>query len=72
LWRFEIIGVYGHIDPDDPPMFSTDLTREYVLLAHQGFSWDELWQLNLNALEASFLSDEEKTIYRTEWQTFTS
>ena len=57
---------------DDPPMFSTDLTSEYVLLARQGFSWDELWRLNLNALEASFLSDEAKAVYRAQWQTFAS
>jgi len=65
-------GVYVTVNTDDPPMFSTDLTSEYVLLAGQGFSWDELWQLNLNALEASFLSDEVKAIYRAEWQTFAS
>jgi adenosine deaminase len=51
-------------------MFSTDLTSEYVLLARQGFSWDELWQLNLNTLEASFLADEEKEVYRAEWRAF--
>lgn len=62
-------GVYVTVNTDDPPMFSTDITSEYVLLARQGFSWDELWQINLNALEASFLSDEAKAIYREEWQT---
>jgi adenosine deaminase len=65
-------GVYVTVNSDDPPMFSTDLTSEYLLLARQGFSWDELWKLNLNALEASFLSDEAKAIYRTEWQRFYS
>jgi adenosine deaminase len=63
-------GVYVTVNTDDPPMFSTDITSEYVLLAGQGFSWAELWQLNLNALEASFLSDEAKAIYRAEWQAF--
>ena len=63
-------GVYCTVNSDDPPMFSTDLTSEYLLLAKQGFSWEELWQLNLNALEASFLSDEEKEIYRAEWDVF--
>ncbi len=61
-------GVYVTVNSDDPPMFSTNLTSEYLLLARQGFSWDELWQINLNALEASFLSDEAKALYRTEWQ----
>jgi adenosine deaminase len=63
-------GVYVTVNSDDPPMFSTDLTSEYVLLARQGFSWEELWQLNLNTLEASFLADEEKEIYRAEWEVF--
>ena len=63
-------GVYVTVNSDDPPMFSTDLTSEYVLLARQGFSWDELWQLSLNALEASFLPDEAKAAYRAEWKTF--
>lgn len=63
-------GVYVTVDTDDPPMFSTDITSEYVLLARQGFSWDELWQFNLNGLEASFLSDEAKVNFRPEWQAF--
>ncbi|HSD85424.1 MAG TPA: adenosine deaminase [Anaerolineae bacterium] len=63
-------GVYVTVNTDDPAMFSTDLTSEYVLLARQGFSWDELWQLNLNALEASFLSAEAKALCRAEWQAF--
>lgn len=63
-------GVSVTVNTDDPAMFSTDLTSEYVLLAQQGFSWDELWQLNLNALEASFLSSEVKAVYRAGWQAF--
>ena len=63
-------GVYCTINSDDPPMFSTDLNSEYILLAQQGFSFEELWQLNLNALEVSFLSEEEKSLYRTEWAKF--
>jgi adenosine deaminase len=65
-------GVYVTVNTDDPPMFSTDLTAEYLLLARQGFSREELWQLNLNALEASFLSAEEKAAYRSEWEAFAS
>ena len=63
-------GVYCTVNSDDPPMFSTDLNSEYILLAKQGFSWEELWQLNLNALEASFLAEEEKAAYRREWSHF--
>ncbi|MBX2818821.1 MAG: adenosine deaminase [Rhodothermaceae bacterium] len=60
-------GVFVTVNSDDPPMFSTDLNREYLLLAQQGFTWEELWQLNKNAIEASFLGEEEKQAYRSEW-----
>ena len=60
-------GVFVTVNSDDPPMFSTDLNSEYILLAQQGFSWDQLWQLNKNAIEASFLDEEEKQRYREEW-----
>lgn len=63
-------GVFCTVNSDDPPMFSTDLTSEYVLLAKQGFSWHELWQLNRNTLEASFLPEPEKEKYRAEWDAF--
>ncbi len=63
-------GVYCTVNSDDPPMFSTNLNNEYLTLAQQGFSWDELWQLNLNALEASFLPEDEKAAYRANFLTF--
>ncbi len=63
-------GVFCTINSDDPPMFSTDLNSEYILLAQQGFSLEELWQLNLNGLEASFLTENEKAVYRKEWAAF--
>jgi adenosine deaminase len=63
-------GLYVTLNSDDPPMFSTDLNNEYLTLARQGFSWDELWQINLNTLNASFLPDSEKDAYRKTWQAF--
>jgi adenosine deaminase len=65
-------GLVCTINSDDPLMFSTDLNREYRTLAEQGFRWDELWQLNLNTLEASFLEESDKTVYRLEWYAFAS
>ncbi|MBN1317979.1 MAG: adenosine deaminase [Anaerolineales bacterium] len=65
-------GVYVTVNSDDPSMFSTDLSSEYILLASQGFSWEELWQLNLNTLEASFAPEEEKATYRAKWEEFAS
>lgn len=63
-------GLCCTVNSDDPPMFGTDLNREYRLLAAQGFTWDELWRLNLNAVEAAFLGDAEKAALRQEWQSF--
>ena len=63
-------GIYCTLNSDDPPMFNTNLSNEYLTLAAQGFSWEELWQLNLNTLEATFLSEAEKSSYRVEWQRF--
>jgi adenosine deaminase len=63
-------GVFVTLNSDDPPMFSTDLNHEYVLLAGQGFEWDELWRLNRNTLEASFLPPSEKAELRAEWDAF--
>jgi len=57
-------GLNCCINSDDPAMFSTSLVNEYLTLASLGFSWPELQQLNLNALEASFLNDTEKKHYR--------
>lgn len=51
-------------------MFSTTLAAQYALLAEQGFSRDELRQLNLAPLDATFLSDSEKAAYRREWEAF--
>lgn len=63
-------GVYCTVNSDDPPMFSTELTNEYLTLAAQGFSWDELWQLNLNGLNATFLSEQERSALRRHWDLF--
>jgi aminodeoxyfutalosine deaminase len=54
-------GVYVTLNSDDPPMFNTDLVREYQILADElGFGATELEQLGLNALRASFLSAHRK------------
>jgi len=63
-------GVYCTVNSDDPPMFSTYLTNEYMTLAAQGFTWDELWQLNLNGLNATFLNEQEKAVLQRNWDLF--
>ena len=57
-------GVHCTVNSDDPAMFETDINREYLTLAEQGFTWEELRQLNLNTLDATFLSDADKHALR--------
>jgi adenosine deaminase len=53
-------GLVCTFNSDDPPMFNTSLINEYRSLARQGFTLPELARLNLNAIQTSFLSAEEK------------
>jgi|GEM_PF-6231649 len=45
-------------------MFSTTLINEYLLLLKQGFTCEELYNLNLKALEVSFADSETKNQVR--------
>lgn len=54
-------GVPVTVNSDDPPMFNTTLTNEYLVLAeHFDFTLDELQTLSLRALEAAFLPDADR------------
>jgi aminodeoxyfutalosine deaminase len=62
-------GLFITINSDDPPLFNTDLNNEYeVLVDHFAFTTDELEQVSLNALRASFLPKTEKTQLETEFR----
>ena len=54
-------GVPVSVNSDDGPLFSTDLTREYLAL-HRTFGYgpEELAGLAMAGLRQSFLPDEEK------------
>ncbi len=56
-------GLLCTINTDDPAMFSTNLNNEYKLLASQGFTCNELLQLNRNAIRESFLNESDKSNY---------
>lgn len=60
-------GVRCTLNSDDPAMFETDLNREYLTLAEQGFSETELWELSLATLESTFLDDADKRALRELW-----
>ena len=64
------LGVRCTVNTDDPAMFSTDMAAQYRLLSGQGFTWDELWKLNTQTLDATFLTPAEKAEYRREWEDF--
>jgi aminodeoxyfutalosine deaminase len=66
LWQ---AGLMIAIGSDDPPMFGTDLNREYRLLVDEfGFSQGELEQASLNGLRASFLTEPEKQRFIEEFE----
>lgn len=54
-------GLYVTLNSDDPPMFNTTLTNEY-LLAQKTYGWDveTLQRLVLNAVQAALLTEQEK------------
>lgn len=54
-------GVPVTVNSDDPPMFGTTLTGEYLALAEAcAFSLDELCALSLRAADAAFLPPAER------------
>jgi len=54
-------GLYVTINSDDPPMFNTTLTNEYLQIASTfGFGVDTIEQLMLNGVRASMLSQTER------------
>ncbi len=61
-------GMFCNVNSDDPSMFSTDLGNEYMTLASQGFSLEELWKLNINGLQATFLPAGMKNKMIEEWE----
>jgi aminodeoxyfutalosine deaminase len=62
-------GLFITVNSDDPPLFNTDLNHEYeVLVDHFGFAADEMEQISLNALRASFLPQAEKAQLETEFR----
>lgn len=65
------------INSDDPSMFDTSITNEYLVLIQKfGFSLEEIRKVNFNSIEASFMTDEEKDVmkgtFNKEWERLTS
>ena len=65
---FDDAGVLVTVNSDDPPLFGTTLTDEFLVLArHWGYDADGIQRIALNAVDAAFLPDEEKAQMRTEF-----
>jgi len=63
-------GLVITVNSDDPVMFNTTLTDEYLALAGDlEFSHDEIKQVVLNGLRASFLPEEDKRRMLAEFET---
>lgn len=68
LRRYLREGLLVTVNSDDPPMFGTSITYEYHVLARDlGMDREELFQLSLNGIEASFLSTPEKETMKAQF-----
>jgi adenosine deaminase len=65
---FDEAGVIVTVNSDDPPLFGTSLTDEFLVLArHWGYDADGVQRIALNALDVAFLPEEEKARMREEF-----
>jgi adenosine deaminase len=61
-------GLKIMVDCDDPPMFKTDPTNDYVaIVEHMGFGPEDVREFVLNGIDGSWLDDLIKRHWRREW-----
>ena len=62
-------GLYVTISSDDPPMFNTTLTNEY-LVCQKTFGWDinTIEHLVLNAVDVTLLREKERQVMRRSFE----
>jgi adenosine deaminase len=66
---FDEAGVLVTVNSDDPPLFGTTLTDEFLVLAQSwGYDADGLQRIALNAVEASFLPTSERAALRARFE----
>ena len=66
-------GLMVTVNSDDPTMFNTSITQEYLLLVQKlGFTLRDIRVLSVNGIESSFMSDKDKesmkALFEREWQ----
>jgi len=67
--RLRQAGVIVTVNSDDPPLFETDLNREYLELAHQfEYGAGELAELSRQALQHAFLEESERAALDREFR----
>jgi len=54
-------GIKVTLDCDDPPMFKTDPTRDYIVAVEEmGFSIEQIRECVMNSIDGSWLDDPSK------------
>ncbi|MFX1511158.1 MAG: adenosine deaminase [Promethearchaeota archaeon] len=66
-------GLMVTVNSDDPTMFNSSITQEYLILAQKlNFTLKEIKKLTINGIEASFMSNKDKKsmkhFFDREWQ----
>ncbi len=62
-------GVHVTLNSDDPTFFRYDLADEYLRMAETfGYGDDELWDISLAAIDASWLDEQEKRTLRAQFE----
>jgi adenosine deaminase len=62
------LGVPVTLNSDDPTIQDTDLSEDYAKAErHFAFTLDDFVNLNLTALQCSFVTDSEKQLFQTEY-----
>ena len=61
-------GLKISLDCDDPPMFKTDPTKDYIVAAeHMGFTVEDFRQCMVNGIDGSWWGESTKQVMRREW-----
>jgi adenosine deaminase len=61
-------GLFLMVNSDDPPVFDTDLTNEFLLLHDlAGFSLEELGEFAKNSIDTAWVDDSTKRQWHAEW-----
>jgi adenosine deaminase len=66
LPRMRAAGLLATVNTDDPALSDLDLGREYAAVAEAfGWGWNQMVEIALDGIEASWLDDSEKADLRT-------